>query len=263
MVGDRPQRSRIIDAGGISDSDTTISLPAGQVRAIAPSPGAMVEFDDGSDERVEIIGTDPDADTIEVLRAREGTTAAAHVENAGLLFGARFSYTRIADAIADITEGELWPWVWLAKETTLSYEADGHYNPSVPDIEKVVSIWQTVAGERYDLQHQYRTPEVAENTNGLIYLPEHVDTSTIYVAYRARITLANAPERILRLITIGAVAELMEQEETTLVAPDPGKVMGGVQEGARVRSGRLLWERFTTRRAIEKVTLEQAESVLW
>lgn len=260
---DRPHRSRLTNSGGISAVATTMTVPASDITSF--QRGQFLEFDDDTDEVVEVTSLDESTATLTIRRGIESSTAATHAENASILIDPRFPYLQIADAAQDIVEGELWPHVYETGETTLAYEADGNYAPSVTDIEDVTLVYQISGGETYPIDEwEWTSPEQvgAPFTNGRLIVPYTNDSSTLYVAYRARITLATATDRQLRLIALGTAANLLMLEEGLAAAPDPSTHRGDLAEGSRARIGSLLWERFVNQRNTERISLLEDELIL-
>lgn len=264
MVRDRPLRSRVTNSGGINAAAISMTVPAAHIGNF--QVGQRVEWDDDTDETAEVTDVTPDTNTVTFGaygRGIESSTAAIHAENSIVLINPRFRYVEIADAAQDIVEGELWPHVYKYGETTLSYEADGHYAPSATDIEEITLAYQLDGGRRYDLWHEWVGPEEAGTgyTNGMVRIPAPYNSSTIYVAYKARISLATATDRQLRLIATGTAAQLLLMEEAVALAPDRPASVGRIQEGSRLRAGQILWDRFINQRNTERVNLLEDELV--
>lgn len=260
-VGDKPDQSRITIA--VDDNDTTLTLPTGHVSTKFPRPGLAIEFDDGTGEEALIDSVDPGANTMEVLRGHNGTQAHPHEINCAVLAPPRYSFFDITEAVDHIIDLECWPNIWSARELSLAYQStNDYYSPDVSDIEEVSYCYQLVSGGRYRLACAFLSPDVADAANfprGALIIPETVDMSTIYVAYRARLTVSNLSPSQEALVRLGVVAHLLMIEEAQQVAPGAGQLDRRVSEGATQRAGLLLWQRFMDARSQERINLISEE----
>ena len=260
-VGDRPDSSRI--TAGIDDNDTTITLPNGHVSTKFPRAGGYIEFDDGTGEEALIDDTDPGANTMELIRGWNDTTAVPHGINAVIIRPPRYSFAEVVEAIDHIIDLECWPNIWCARELSLTWQSDQeYYDPGVSDVEEISYAYQLVDGSRYRLQATFMSPDVSDAVNfpdGAIIVPGGVDTSDIYVAYRARLTVSNLSPGQEALVRLGTTAHLLMLEEATQVAPGAGQLDRRVSEGATQRAGALLWQRFVEARAQHRIDLLSEE----
>jgi hypothetical protein len=263
QLGDDPVRSRTVSGSPVPDqaAATDVTVPDGQTSKFRTQ--MMFEFNDDTGERLEVDSTDPTTNKVTALRAREGTAHAAHTNGTDIVIEPRFSYPQASDTLSEIIDGELWPDVWIFGESTLTYHStQDYYDPSVTDIEQLVSAYQLVSGHRYSIDFHWLSPEVADDVNfpdGAISIPIVVDYSTIYFAYRVRPTLANLTTTLERLVLMGAGAELLELEEGSHVGPDRSAVDATVGDGAKLRAGLVRWDRFTQTRERERVRLLSLE----
>lgn len=262
---DNPKRVLIqnnpLTAGGVS-----ITLRAADVGHFKDI-GIECCFDDGNDELV--ITTAP-ADTtlftLPVDRGQAGTAATEHTQNTALLIRPRFSNAEILDHLVSIVEGELFPEVWLAGESTLIYQATNeYYAPGVPDIEEIVYAYQLSGGLKYPVMFDFLSPALADDTNfpnGAITLIEPLaDVSTIYFAYRARPTLGTLSSTLEGLAVQATLAALVMAEEAAHVGGDTSAVQRRVEDGSRLRAGAVLWDRFEAARTQERIRLQSEEQM--
>lgn len=259
MVGDNADRSRAANDPGTGG--VTLTLPTGHTDKF-PVPGVSIEWQDNG-ERALVEAVNPAAGTITIARGIDGTTATAHVANTTFFIEPRLSYAQISDTAMDVVEGDMWPHVWVPKETSFAtIEADGTYSPVADDIEDVIYVYQLIDGERHRLGHDWLSPELADNTNfprGMLSIPGTWDTSTLFVSYRAKPVLQTMPEKLVRLCALGTAAQLLMQEEGFHVAAAVSAADRRIQEGAKGRAGALLWERFVARRNEERISLFEDE----
>lgn len=261
MVEDSPDRSRATNDPGVSG--TTLNLPTGHVDKF-PLPGGTIEWQDNG-ERALIEAVNPLASpaTLTVARGIDGTTATTHAVNMTFFIEPRLSYAQISDQAMDVLEGDMWPYVWVPKETSIAtIEPDGTYSPTPTDIEYVSYVYQLVDGERGRLRHDWLSPELADDTNfprGMLTVPWTYDNSTLFIAYRAKPVLQTMPEKLVRLCAFGTAANLLMLEEALHVSPAASATDRRIQEGAKARAGAVLWERFMARRNLERISLLEDE----
>jgi hypothetical protein len=259
---DFPNRTRVADVGGITGAATTITLPSGDVGKF-PSPGAVVEFDDGSDHRVVVLARDEAGNTITISDAIEGTTAVSHDENTPILIRPRFGFLEIEEALNFVLDVEMWPSVWVPRETTLAWQsANDYFSPTVSDIAEVVHAYQLSGGSLYRVNVELLSETLADETNfpnGALLVSGAADSSTIYLSYRAVPSVSNLTAPLEKLAALGTAAHLLMLEESGQVAPDTAAIDSRQQAGSRLRAGAVLWDRFEKARTNHRIALFEAE----
>jgi hypothetical protein len=262
----RPLRSKV-ENNPLAAGGATITVPDAHFSRF--HIGQELNFDDGTDE-LAVITTLTEPDQVGVDRGQDGTDDVSHALDTGLILKPLWTNAEILDELTDVVENQLWPWVWVPKETTLVYDDDGHYSPAVTDIESITFVYQLVVGERYELSHEWLSPQQADDTNfpnGMLLIPETYDESTIYVAYRAQASLVvdgsgdftNLPSVLASLTVVGSVASLVLAGEASLVMPDEKALERRIDPGMRSTAGRRLREEFENRRDMERINLQEDE----
>lgn len=262
QLGDRPDRSRI--------ETTALTAVAGPSDMLVPAghtakfrPGTPIEWDDDTGERGQVNSVTTDTNIVSVLRARDGTAAAAHAVGTDVLIDPRISFPQASEILDEIIDAELWPWVWVFAESTLPYQATNtYYSPTPADIQEVTSAYQLVSGYDEPVSFRWLGPELVDATNfprGAIVIPETQDSSTIYFAYRAIPTLATLTTRLERIALVGASAEYLQLEEGEHVGGSPSVIERQVGDGASLRAGIARWDRFLQLRQLEQIRLLDEE----
>jgi hypothetical protein len=243
-----------------------VTLVAGQ--GVKAGPGTRIEWDDGTGETGSI--STQDADTWTVYRSDFGEGLSTHASGARILISPRFEYNRITDVITSIING-LWPDIWVPLETTIPYQGSAEYfSPSVADIEDISYVYQVYAGSVYRYMNVgYVPPILADNTNfasGFVTIPfgTLVDTSTIYVAYKAVPTVANLLARQEDLVVDGTIAQLAMTEEVNFTGPSAQAVDRALAGSDKLRAGSVLWGQYQDRLQQERIRLlaDEAEGTL-
>lgn len=261
---DRPDRALVQD-NPLTAVATIITVLAADVAKFKES-GILCNFDDETDELVYTSGAaDTTALTVPVSRGQDGTAATSHVQGTALLIRPRYSSAELIDALSYVVENELWPHVWLAGESTLGYQsANEYFTPNVPDIEEIAYAYQLSGGTKHELHAEFLSPTVADDLNfpnGAIIIRRAADSSTIYYAYRARPALGSLTSMLENLVVMGAFAELVMTEEGAFVGGDSSAVQKTVGEGARLKAGAVLWNRFESSRTQERIRLQHEEQL--
>ncbi len=263
-VGDRPTRVLVQDdpLSATASSLTIRSTDADKFK----QAGIELCFDDGTDELVITnAAVDSATNTVGIDRGQDGTTAADHQQNVAALLRPRFDNATYIDNLNYMIADELWPDVWEAKESTLTYQsANEYYSPSVTDIEELVYAYQIISGTIVEIKAEFLSPGLADNTNfpnGAILIRETGDSSTIYFAYRARPTLASLTSGLEHLVVLGAAAQLVLAEEARHVGGGTTAIERRVQDGSRLRAGVISWEQFTHARTKERIRLAHEEQL--
>ncbi len=261
---DHPERALLQDTP-LDASDTAVTLLQADLPKFKDG-GILVNFDDETDElAITTAPADTTALTVGVSRGQDGTAAAEHPTATALLLRPRWSNAEIIDALAYVVDNEFWPHVWLAGETSLTYQgATEYYSPAVPDIEEIVYAYQLSGGVRYQLHAEWLSPELADDANfpdGAVTIRRAVDASKIYLAYRARPTLGTLTSKLENLAIMGAFAELVMAEEGAHVGGDTSATQRQVQDGSRLRAGAVMWDRFERARIGERIRLQHEEQL--
>jgi hypothetical protein len=254
----------MIQDNPLTPADTTISLRAGDAPRFRDS-GLPCCFDDGTDELIITSApADSTANTLEVDRGQDGTTASEHTEDTPLLIRPRFTNAEILDRVVSIVETELYPHVWLAGESSLDYQASTEYfEPIVPDIEEIDYAYQLSGGNRYPLQVDFLSRTLADDANfpnGAITVVDALaDATKIYFAYKARPTIGSLSGALENLTIMATTADMVMAEEAAHVGGDTSAVQRRVEDGSRLRAGAVLWDRFEAARAQERIRLQSEE----
>lgn len=247
---------------------TVLELAAGDYVKFK-SGGVTVEFDDGTDERAVTTGpADSTDNTVVIRRGMDGTSAPDHAIDTPVLIEPRFGFAQITEALHLVIDTELWPYVWIKGETTITpnFSVD-HYAAPVAGMEEVVFAYQISAGFLYPIVAKLISGSVGDDSTfpngGLIIQPRFTDTSPVYVAYRARPTLGTivAGSSLEHLALLGAESHLMLMEESTHLAPAASAVQKGIDPGAKLRAGAVQWQRFEEARQRESISLTHEEQM--
>lgn len=248
---------------GIDATVDRFVVPAGHLNKF-PQSGTLIEFDDGKGELAYTSGRDATSDELIVDRAVDGTEGVTHAAGTTVLIKPRWLSVDIMEAVNTIIDLELWPHVWIAGETTLDYQSANDYFPFTEGgIDEVAYVYQVVSGEQYQLGFRHIGSDLADDTNfpdGFLILPGPIDSSTIYVAYRSRPTLASLTPALTQLVVLGAMAQLQLTEESAGTAPDTTVVDRSLQAGSRLRAGALGLQRFQAARSSLMISLQQSET---
>lgn len=262
-VKDFPVRVMIQD-NPLTPGDTTISLRVGDAPRFRDS-GIPCCFDDGTDELIITVDpADSTANTLQVDRAQDGTTATEHEMDTPLLIRPRFTNAEILDRLTSIVESELFPHVWLAGESSIEYQAaNEYYDPIVPDIEEIDYAYQLSGGFRYPLHVDFLSRTLSDDANfpngAITILGAEADATTIYFAYKARPTIGSLSGALENLAVMATVADMVMAEEASHVGGDTSAVQRRVEDGSRLRAGAVLWDRFEAARAQERIRLQSEE----
>jgi hypothetical protein len=258
ILKDNPDYVLMTNALAASTTDVTVTLDTGEGAGI--QKGMVLETDDFSKNTATepLLVRSVSVDAVVVRRAfRDANLLFAHDATTYLRIDPRFSDNRIYDTLLEVAQNELWPQVWNPGETTLVYQAaNEYYSPSVSNIEEVICVYQLSGGRKWFLQFEWFPEELSDSSNfpnGMLVIPGTVDSSTIYVAYKAMPVAFGSPNTVQvdNLLTLGAASLLATGEEIVGVAPDRGTVSQGVQGGDRARAGAVNWRQFTSRRQQE------------
>lgn len=258
---DRPERSVL--TAELSATATTATIPEGDVARLFGRTGVTVEFDDAAGESAIVTGADGETSTLTLLRGQHGSTAAPHAQGTALLVEPRFSWREIASALGEAVDLHLWPHVWRHGEFVLTVQpGTGYYSPPVPDIEEVTYAYQISGGRMLGVPVTFLGPGQADEANfpyGAILVPWVADSSSVYVAYRARPRLRSLSSELERLAIVFALSQLAMQEESSLLAPGSSVVDRQLQAGSRLRQGVVMREVFERSRAEIRASLLVAE----
>lgn len=261
---DRSTAFLVLSAAPTADVSTNLQLEAGMVNTLFPSPGATIEWV-GAAERAYVSAVDPDTDIITVLRGAEGTAKALHNINERAVRDPRFAFADVQDELNGIVTSELWPYVWVPKETTLTYQSlTDYYVPagSATDIEQVSYAYQLTGGILARVHVTWLGREIADAANfpnGAFVIPYALDVGSIYVGYRAKPTVDNLTPELEDLLITGTVARMLGDDETAAVGGDRPMLEGRVPAGARQRAGLIRWAQFETSRSRLQAHLSVAE----
>jgi hypothetical protein len=267
MLGDDPLAVLVSNALIADTTDNLLTLGTGEGQKVGV--GTILFSDDygvsnSYVEPVQVISKSGDAVT--VRRAyRDSTALAAHDANTYWKIAPRFDDNRISDAIQEIADSELYPWVWNPGETTTlpSAAATGsleNFALPVSNVEDVNYAYQIVGGRKYPLHTEWVSKQQADNTvfpNGMLIIRRVEDGSTIYVSYKSMPAASGAGNtaQIDRLMVLGAAALLQRAEEMRHVAPARSAIQQRIGDGAQMRAGQDLWIQFLDRRDSERVRL--------
>ncbi len=257
---DFPNRLLLQD-NPLTAAAVSMTILAGDVGKLKDS-GTVLNFDDATDELV--LTTAAAAGTsVGVARGQDGTAPSEHVIGTAVLIRPRFTNAEIIERLVDVVEGELWPHVWLAGETSVTYQGvNEYYDPTVPDIEEIVYAYQLSGGRRYELHAEFLSPELADDANfpdGAITIREAVDSGKIYLAYRARPSLGTLTSMLENLTVTGTLAQLVMDGEAAHVGGATTAVSKQVQDGSALRAGAVMWDRFEKTRIQERIRLQSEE----
>lgn len=258
---DRPQRTVLAQA--LSASGTTATVASGDVGRLLGRPGATIEFDDRYGEIALVTGVDEESSTIELRRGQYGTTPTAHAAGTGVLIEPRFSWREITAVLGEAVDTQLWPHVWRSGEFTLTVQpGTEYYSPPVPDIEEVVYAYQITSGRLHGVPVVFLPRGQADEANfpyGAVLVPWVVDSSPVYVAYRARPQIRSLSSDLERLAVLYAASQLTMHEEASLLAPGSSVVDRQLEPGSRMRHGIVLNQLFERARSEIRASLLVSE----
>lgn len=247
----------VLMTGAVNDTATTLQLDTGEASKL--ETGMVLES--GLDtsfsaaETMLVRSFDADADTVVVRRGYPDTEGVAdHDANTFLRLNPRFTLNHIRDVVLDVVRSKLQPWVWNVAETTLTWESDGHLSPAVNDVLEPRYVYQVIAGQIYPIPFQWLSPDAVDATNfpnGCVIINSSSGSSTVYMAYKGRVSVGNNSDPIDGLTVLGAVAYLQMGEESPLLGPDVSMIASTVPAGSRVSAGRQLMAQFELERSQE------------
>lgn len=258
---ERPYRDAVQDAGGISNSDTSMDVEDGDNWAV----GDIVAFDDGEEARVTAIATD----TLTITRGVNGTTAAAHSQFDEIEKNPRFRIQEIDDAIESVLH-DLWPNVWLISQGTLGAATSGKewYTLTDGDIQEVLTVFYEdddyltpvpINGWRY--YGQLPSAEFTQEQG--VFLPgfggADIGDSLYYIA-RVRVTaVTELLDRQEPMVANGAVYNLLGAESVARTH-DPGhRTDRTVQPGQDSRDSIWFLREYLNGRTREEIRLKKEE----
>lgn len=261
-MGDRPERVFVQD-NPLTAGAALMTILAADVGKF-PNSSIFLNFDDGTDELVITTApADTATNTIAIARGQDGTTGASHAQNAAALFRPRHSNAEIIDVVDYLIGDELWPQVWTPAETTLAFQSvNDYFSPTPTDIGEIAYAYQLSGGQVAELHAEFIPPNLADNTNfprGAVLIRRTVDSSTIYLAYRAKPTLATLGD-LEKLGVLGCIADLTMREEAEHVGPAATAVDHRVSDGSKLRAGAVLWDRFNSSRMQKYISLQHEEA---
>lgn len=266
LLRDYPASVLSVNALNADSTQTSITFDTGEGAKLRE--GMILESDDwGQNNGVEpILIRSVTGDTATVRRAYQNTSFLfAHQANTFFRVAPRFSWNRIYDAVVEVVTGELWPQVWIPRNTTVAWQATNEWFPvGVNDFEEVILAYQLVSGVKYELHAEFMPPEIADDTNfpnGALVIRRTVDTSTIYVAYKARPaqplgSATNNTNQIDSLIVLGAAGFLQQEEEVPHLAPGRALIEQRIAGPEKLQAGAAILGQFEKRRQQEHLNLE-------
>jgi hypothetical protein len=264
QLKDSPDRTFVQDNPLVAGNGT-LTLPAGDASKFATS-GVTIEFDDGTDEEcLTTSAADQTANTVPIHRGMNGTISVDHTIGTTVLIKPRWGYAELAEALTMVVDDELWPHVWVAGEVPVTPDFTKEYIPApVAGIEELVYGYQLQSGFRYPVHLELLSDTLADDTNFpngaiLIDRSQYVNTSPVYIAYRVRATITTLTPALEHLALMGAAGHLLMLEEAKHVAPASSAIDRRIGDGAKIRAGLVLWQRFEQARIRENISLSHKE----